>query len=305
MPDAAVLSTVLADYPQTQLLKSGELSHPEVRFEFHTVQPVHKAFAPMVRHEAYDLSELAIVTALQAVAFDRPIIVLPVVVASRFQRACIVSAAARGPLDPKRLADKRIGVRAFTQTTGMWVRAHLEEDYGLPVGRMHWVTQDPAHVEQYSDPPNVEHVGRGESLPDMLLQGSLDAIIMGNDLPKGNEFIPVNPDSVASDRAWWEKHGFMPINHMVAVSRTAAERAPEAIRAAYGLLAEAYARTRVPAGEPSRTMLGFEELSGPIEFTIGHCRRQGLLPRDLSVDQVLGPAIELLGAEAVRQAETI
>ena len=93
----------------------------------------------------------------------------------------------------------------------MWVRAHLEEDYGLPVGQMHWVTQDPAHVEQYSDPSNVEHVGKGESLPDMLLSGALDAVIMGNDLPKGDDFIPVIPDSAAKDRIWWEKHGFMPI----------------------------------------------------------------------------------------------
>jgi 4,5-dihydroxyphthalate decarboxylase len=305
MPEPAALSTVLSDHPATLLLKSGELSHPGVRFEFQSVEPVHKAFAPMVRKGAYDLCELAVVTALQAIAYGRPVILLPIVVTSRFQRACIISAAKRGPIDPKRLADMLIGVRAYTQTTGMWVRAHLEEDYGLPVGRMRWVTQDPAHVEEYSDPPNVEHVGRGESLPDMLLKGALDAVIMGNDLPKGDQYIPVVPDAPARDRAWWAKHGFMPINHMVAVSRDAAVRAPEAVRAAYGLLAAAEARTRPPAGEPSRTIVGFENLRGPLEFTIGHCRRQGLLPRDLGVDEVLGPAAELLGAEAMCQVAPV
>lgn len=294
--ETAVLKTVLSDFPQTSLLKSGALSDPDVRFDFETVEPVHKAFAPMVRKGAYDLCELAIVTALQAVAYGRPVIMLPAVVSSRFQRQCIISAAKRGPLNPTKLAEMKIGVRAYTQTTGMWVRAHLEEDYGLPVGQMHWVTQDPAHVEQYSDPSNVEHVGKGESLPDMLLSGALDAVIMGNDLPKGDDFIPVIPDSAAKDRAWWEKHGFMPINHMVAVSKEAAERAPEAVRAAYGLLVDAQAATRVPAGEPSKTMIGFEQLRGPVEFTIGHCRRQGLLRGDLSVDDVLGPAAALLGA---------
>lgn len=296
MPERVVLKTVLGDYPQTLLLKSGELSHPHVHFAFETIEPVHKAFTPMVRRSAFDLSELAIVTALQAVAYGRPLILLPVVVSSRFQRRCIISSASRPPLDINALADKKIGVRAYTQTTGMWVRAHLEEDYGLPVGSMHWVTQDSAHVAEYSDPANVEHASKAASLPDMLLNGALEAVIMGNDLPKGDDFIPVIPDSVAKDRAWWEKHGFMPINHMVAVTHEAARRAPEAVRAAYNLLVEAEAATNPPAGVPSTTMIGFEQLRGPLEFTIGHCRRQGLLPNELTIDDVWGPAAQLLNA---------
>ena len=297
MAEASVLRSVLGDYPQTLMLKSGQLSHPDVRFDFLPIEPVNKAFGPMVRNAAFDLSELPIVTALQAVAFDRSVIVLPAVVASRFQRQCIISLASRGPVDPAKLVDKKIGVRAYTQTTGLWVRAHLEEDYGLPVGQMSWVTQVPAHVEEYDDPPNVEHVGPEESLLDMLRSGRIEAAILGHDLPKGEEFIPVFPDSTARDVAWWKTHGFMPINHMVAVSREAAQRAPRAIRAAYGLLVEAEAAQRPPAREPSKTMIGFDQLRAPIAFTIGHCLRQGLLPQDMNVDEVLGPAAELLGVD--------
>jgi 4,5-dihydroxyphthalate decarboxylase len=56
------------------------------------------------------------------------------------------------------LAGKRIAVRAFTQTTGMWVRAHLKEDYGLSTASVEWLTHDPAHVEEYRDPPFVKHL---------------------------------------------------------------------------------------------------------------------------------------------------
>jgi 4,5-dihydroxyphthalate decarboxylase len=79
MSEPAIVHAVLADYPHTRALKSGELTDPALRLHFTEVEPVHKAFAPMVRNEAYDLSELAIVTCLQAIAYDRPVVLLPVV----------------------------------------------------------------------------------------------------------------------------------------------------------------------------------------------------------------------------------
>src|ERR1700748_739899 len=90
MSGPVVLRSVLSTYPHTAALKSGALGSPKVRLAFEEVEPVHKAFAPMVRHEAYDLCELAVVTALQAIAYGRPVVLLPAVVASRFQRGCLI-----------------------------------------------------------------------------------------------------------------------------------------------------------------------------------------------------------------------
>ncbi|HMH66328.1 MAG TPA: hypothetical protein VK519_00260, partial [Pinirhizobacter sp.] len=142
MSESGTLRTVLATSPLTEPLKSGAVSSPGLTFDFVDVSPVHKAFAPMVRQQSYDLSELAIVTALQAVAFGRPLILLPAVVASRFQRGCLITRRTGGVTSPQDLPGKRIGVRAYTQTTGMWVRAHLAEDYGLATASMHWLTRD-------------------------------------------------------------------------------------------------------------------------------------------------------------------
>ncbi len=297
MAEQVVLKSVLSTHPHTAALKSGELGSPVVRLAFEETEPVHKAFAPMVRHEAYDLCELAIVTVLQAIAYGRPVVLLPAVVASRFQRGCLISHASRGALAPDSLVDKKIGVRAYTQTTGMWVRAHLAEDFDLPIEAMNWVTQDPAHVEEYADPPIVTHAPPDKKLPDMLRDGDIDAAILGNDLPKGAEFVPIIPDAAARDRAWWEKHRFMPINHMVVVGKRALHKHPDAIRAAYRLMAEAEAAVRPPAGTPSRTLFGIEALRRPLEITIETCERQQLLPRRLTFDEVLGEAAALLGED--------
>jgi 4,5-dihydroxyphthalate decarboxylase len=292
----SALRTVLANSPLSAPLKRGELTGGRVRLDFVEVAPVHKAFAPMVRQQAYDLCELAVVTALQAIAYGRPVVLLPAVVASRFQRGCLIASRARGPLAPRQLAGKRIGVRSFTQTTGMWVRAHLAADYGLATERMHWLTRDSAHVEQYADPGFVEHLPGDKSLPDMLRDGDIDAAILGNDLPQGDVFFPVIADAATRDMAWWQRHRFMPINHMLVASREACRRDPEAVREAYRLLLQADRLIPAMADAPRPTLFGFDSLRIPIGVVIDACVAQGLLPRRLSVDEVFGPAEDILGA---------
>jgi 4,5-dihydroxyphthalate decarboxylase len=293
--DLVALRTVLATSPLTAPLKEGTITSPRVRLDFAEVVPEHRAFAPMVRQQAYDLCELAIVTCLQAIAYDRPIVMLPAVVASRFQRGCLIAYRERGEPAASELAGKRIGVRAYTQTTGMWVRAHLTEDYGLSTQSVHWLTHDPAHVEQYSDPTFVERTSSKKSLPDMLRDGEIDAAILGNDLPKSDEFAPVIPDAAAKDRAWWNQHRFMPINHMVVASRDVVRRNPEAVKEAYGLLRQAYDSNAVPKDSPSPYLFGITSLREPLRWIIDACLEQGLLPRKLSVEEVFAPAERVLG----------
>lgn len=290
-----MLRTVMKTYPHTLALKDGTLTSRDVTLDFVEVSPVHKAFAPMVRETAYDLCELAIVTALQAIAYGTPIVLLPVVIASRFQRGCLVGWEPNGLPDPAALTGKRIAVRAYTQTTGMWVRAHLAEDFGLDARRVEWLTQDPAHVAEYDDPPYVSHRPKDQALTDLLRNGDAVAAIFGNDLPTESGFVPLIPDAEARDLAWWATHGFMPINHMVAASRAACMAHPGAVRTAYGLMKEAAARQPAPDGRPVPYRFGFTALRDAMAYTIEACLRQDLLPRALSVDEVFAPALELLG----------
>jgi 4,5-dihydroxyphthalate decarboxylase len=288
------LQTVLKTTALTAPLKDGTLGSEQVVLDFTEINPIHKAFAPMVREATFDLSELAIVTALQAIAFKRPVVVLPVVVASRFQRGCLVSYRPHGELAPEQLRGKRVGVRSYTQTTGMWVRAHIVEDYGIATPDIHWITHDPAHVEEYRDPPFAEHPAQDKSLLDMLHQGDVDAAIFGNDLPEGDDYVPVIAHAKAKDLAWAQQHGFVPINHVVAASADICRREPAAVRAAYELLAQAERRQVAATDGPRHTLSGFDALRGPLAWIIDACVEQALLPRKLSLDEVLGPAHAVL-----------
>jgi 4,5-dihydroxyphthalate decarboxylase len=299
MADDRHLRAALGTYPHTRTLKTGTLSHADVALDYVEVEPIHKAFAPMVRRAAYDLSELAIVTALQALAYGRPIVLLPVVVAARMQRGCLIALSSKGTIDPRDLVGKRIGVRAYTQTTGMWVRAALREDHGLDVEDFQWVTHDPAHVEEYRDPAFVIHENTGKGLIDQLRAGDIDAAILGNDLPRDDAFAPVIRDHRAVDQAWVARHGFMPINHVVAVSEEAFATKPKAVRAAYRLLRRAAAEAERPAGSPDVTLFGTDALREPLRFLVEECRRQQLIQRSLDIDEILAPAEALLDGDAI------
>lgn len=294
MTEPTRLRTVLATSPLSAPIKRGELSGAGASLDFVEISPVHKAFAPMVRQQAYDLCELAIVTGLQAVAYGRPVVLLPAVVASRFQRGCLITRRDGGVVAPTDLRGKRIGVRAYTQTTGMWVRAHLTEDYGLATESMRWLTRDPAHVEQYQDPAFVEHATDDTSLVDMLRAGVIDAAILGNDLPKDDEFVAVIADAPVRDRAWYDQHGFVPINHVVSAGVDAVERDPDGVREAYRLLRQSFDRQPLSGECPSPYAFGVDVLREPITYIIDACVEQGLLARRLSVDEVFGPAEKLL-----------
>jgi len=226
-------------------------------------------------------------------------VLLPVVVAARMQRGCLIALSSKSTIDPRDLVGKRIGVRAYAQTTGMWVRAALREDHGLDVEDFQWVTHDPAHVEEYRDPAFVIHENTGKGLVDQLRGGDIDAAILGNDLPKDDTFTPVIRDHRAVDQAWVARHGFMPINHVVAVSEEAFATKPRAVRAAYELLGRAAAEAKRPAGSPDVTLFGTDTLRAPLRFLVEECRRQQLIKRSLDVDEILAPAVALLEGIAI------
>src|SRR5579859_3465391 len=158
---------------------------------FEEVTPIHRAFAPMAVEQRFDISEMAIVTALQAFAYRKPLVILPVTLAARFQHGNLIGRRKDHPASPDGLRGARIGVRAYTQTTGVWVRGILQNDYGLAPDSVRWVTQEGAHVHEYRDTPWVERTDPKQKLPDLLRNAQIDAAILGNDLPDDPQFAPL------------------------------------------------------------------------------------------------------------------
>jgi 4,5-dihydroxyphthalate decarboxylase len=293
------LLSVLKTYAHTSKLKSGELADPRVQLDFVEVEPIHRAFAPMARTQAYDVSEMAIVTYLQAKAYNKPLVLLPAVVAARLQHGCIIYNAERGLLTPAELAGKKVGVRAYTQTTGMWVRAILAQSYGVSLEQIEWVTFEGSHLDAYQEPSFSHRAAADAKLLPMLRAGELDAAILGNDLPDEAALKPLIVDAKAAGVAWRQQHGYVPINHMVVMRQSVVEQYPQALRAVYELLKRGKIQAQAAAaGEPDKLPFGVAALREPMQEILDFCASQQLLPRKLTVDEIFETCIEVLGDAA-------
>jgi 4,5-dihydroxyphthalate decarboxylase len=280
------LNTMLGNYPNTKALKSRALKSDLVDFDFVEVKVANNLFKSVVRDAKYDLSELAIATYLQAKYYGKPYTLIPAVLVSRGQHHTIAYNGDRGTLKPQDLHGKRVGVRAYTVTTGTWVRGILASEYGIDISKVEWITFEDPHVAEYKDPPIVKRAPAGKEMLQMLLDGEVDAAIVGDKLPDPRLKYLI-PDPEAAAKAWAERHGGLPINHMVVVREEIAEKRPDVVKDVFRLLHESKRAAGLPDGglqDPYR--YGVEACRPILEVIIDFCFKQQLIGRRMLVDEL-------------------
>jgi 4,5-dihydroxyphthalate decarboxylase len=275
----------IGNYPHTRALLSGQVVSDKLRLSFASMPTINRAFAPMVRESRFDVSEMAIATLLQARAYGKPLVLLPVTLAARFQQSALLCRAGGRIGVPADLPGCRVGVRAYSQTTGMWLRGILADEYGIEPATIRWVTFEDAHVREYQDPPWAERASPGSDLLSMLRAEELDAIIVGNEVPDDPDLRPVFPDVAASAKQFWDAHGFVPVNHLVTIRREHAESRPEIVDELLRMFRAAKEAAGL-AGSPDPYLIGREPLQPAIELALRYAGQQGLLPRSLTPPEI-------------------
>jgi 4,5-dihydroxyphthalate decarboxylase len=279
------LFTLLGDYPVSRVLKARELKSDLVDFEFADIKVANTGFKPLVRDAKFDLGELAIVTYLQAKAYNKPYVLLPVVVVARAQHHTIAYNPERGPLSPRDLAGKRVGIRAHTVTTVTWVRGILREQYGVDLDKVHWVTFEDPHLAEYTDPPTLKRAPAGKNMAQMLLDGELDAAVVGDKLPDPR-LRTLIPDLEKAAQSWADKHG-NPVNHMLVIRSELSKTRPEIVREVFRLFKESR-DAAIKSGNKNAELLryGVEANRPSLETIIGCAFEQKLIPRRFTVDEL-------------------
>ena len=279
------LFALLGDYPISAALKSGEVRSDLVDLSFADIKVANTGFKPLVREHKFDLGELAIVTFLQAKAYGKPYVLVPAVVVARGQHHTIAYNPERGPLTPAGLGGKRVGVRAYTVTTGVWVRGILHKQYGVDLDSIKWVSFEDPHLAEYTDPAAVERAPAGKNISQMLLDGELDAAIVGDKLPDPR-LKHLIPDHDAAAKAWADKHG-SPINHMLVVRSELSRSRPDVVQEVFRMLKQSR-DTAVRAGDKNAAELqfGVEPNRRSLATIIEIASAQKLIPRPFSVDEL-------------------
>lgn len=290
------LYSLLSSHPGTAALRAGRVCSPLLTFEYADVKVANTQFKATVRELKYDFGELAIVTYLQAYEYGKPYVLLPATIVGRNQHHTIFHNVDRGPLTPRDLSGTRIGVRAYTQTTGAWVRGFLADDYGVDLGSVTWVTFEDPHLAEYREPSNVKRAAEGTTLKGMLVAGEIDAAILG-DVAEEGPIRHLIPDHVAEGQRWAHAHGGVPINHLAIIRQSIAQSRPDVVREVYRVLKESRAAAALPAGLDDPLRFGVGAIRRSLEQMVAYAFQQGLISRRPSADELFADAIRILGAE--------
>lgn len=299
------LTAVVDDYPHTQGLLTGRIRDDGVQLDFERISPVRHAFAPMVERRAFDVSEMALATYVQARSVGRPITLLPVTLLARFQHPFLLQTARRRVASPRGLEGRRVGLTSYAQTTGVWMRGILSRQFGVDLSSIEWITLEDTHVSGFERPDNVVLAPEGSSMARMLDAGEIDAAVVSYDLAGVPDIEPVFHDLESATRTWYEQTGVLQINHMVCVRSDLVTEAPQAVTA----LLDLFQRARdaapddavAPHGDGLRWTRDLEML--PIRMTAitptvslirELCIEQGLVHDDLDIDDLLDDRIRAL-----------
>ena len=249
MASAPRLKIAIADYGHTRAIKSKAVPIEGVEPDFVQVVPIIGAFRRMVRDLEFDICEMAPTTYMIARARGAPYIALPIFLMRRFHHSGFVVRPDAGIRQPKDLEGKKVGVRAYSVTTGVWARGIFVNEYGLDSSKVTWVVDDEEHVSTLKLPANAVHAPEGKSLQSMMKSGAIQAGFTG---PAGvgragppvsgwdkSTAAAVAPDTypelianVAQVEAnWFRRTGIYPIHGLVVVKDEHIKSFPWLLRA--------------------------------------------------------------------------
>ena len=316
------LKIAVANYGHTVAFKNGQIPIAGIKPDFIEVTPIIAAFRRMVRDLEFDVCEMASATYMIAREAGMPFKALPVFTYRNFHHNGFVCRPDAGIHSPKDLEGKRVGVRAYSVTTGIWTRGILQNEYGVDLSRITWVVDDEEHVQSVQLPPNVVHAPSGHSLAEMMAAGELHAAFTNNagigraGPPQANwvtqaqpvEYSELFSDAAQLEAAWFRKTGIYPVHSLVVVKDELLARQPWVAKSLYDALFQAkelylrqlsagesvsdkdelYRRMAALVGDP--LPYGIPENRPAIEALNSYCRQQGLLKhRSTAEDLFVNP----------------
>jgi 4,5-dihydroxyphthalate decarboxylase len=237
-------------YDRMQALYTGEVQAEGIDLDFINIDAPRKIFDRMSGKQEFDVAELSSTEFITRMsAGDKSFVALPVFPSRTFRHSFITVNRRSGIRTPKDLEGKRIGVPLYTMTAAVWIRGHLEHDYGVDLSGVQWVEGSINSATTHGQPTVLPMVRSapitrnttGKSLSQLLDEGEIDAII-GTTLPESRRHNPdiqrLFPDFREVEKAYFRRTGIFPIMHLVAIKREVYEKNPFIAQSLYTAFCE-------------------------------------------------------------------
>jgi len=184
------------------------------------------------------------------------LVALPVFPSRVFRHGMITINRRAGIKTPKDLEGRRVGVPIYGMSAAVWIRGHLQHDYGVDLSTIRWVEGAINRPGPHGHPSlmplrrrvTIEPNNSGKSLSDLLSDGGIDAIF-GTGLPDCMDRDPdvqrLFPDYREVEKDYYRRTRIFPIMHLIALRRDVYERHPFIATSLFDAMCAAKERARL------------------------------------------------------------
>jgi 4,5-dihydroxyphthalate decarboxylase len=237
------LSLAITNNPRTRPIIDGRVKVAGVDFTVTVLGPA-EMFWRQLSFAEFDVSEMSMseLMMIRARGDDR-FVGIPVFTTRRFYHTSMLVRKNAGIDNPADLKGKRVGVPEYVQTSALWTRGVLENEFGVTASDMTFFMErlpERCHGGSIGFKPPagviINHIPPEKSIGSMMLAGELDACMSyipkrvdlmdrsSADLANHPDIKPLFADAAAEGVRYYKKTGVFPINHGMAVRGSVFER---------------------------------------------------------------------------------
>ena len=225
-------------YDRMEAIKYGIVSPKNIEIDFKEINSPREIFDGMIGNQAFDLSELSSSEFItRSLRSEFPFVGIPVFPSRAFRHGFIFLNRNSNIKSPKDLEGKLIGVPQHSQTAAVWIRGHLQHQFGVDLSKLRWLEGSVEKAGEHAKvlttaamvPPLLETNTTGKSLSDLLATGEIDAILGSRrpeSLDKSENVTRLFPNYRLIEREFYERTGIHPIMHVIAIRRKIFEKHP-------------------------------------------------------------------------------
>jgi 4,5-dihydroxyphthalate decarboxylase len=196
-----------------------------------------ETFWRQLKFQEFEVGEMSMSSYLIARSRGFDMIALPVFPSRRLFHTELAYHIDSGIKEPGDLLGKRIGVGEYQQTAALWQRGILEHDFAISQYKVHWYMERSEELSHggatgFTPPPGIsfQRIPPEKSMASMLLNNELDVAAINSpwkNVPtvigrshrirgaetNWNKVEALFPDRMSEGARFFNKWGFLPVNH--------------------------------------------------------------------------------------------
>ena len=214
------------DYDRTRALIDGRIVPDGIDLNYLVMEDPEVIFRRMLDWQEFDSCEFSLSTYISLRANrDSRFVAIPVFPSRLFRHSFIFCNIDVGISKPADLIGKKVGLMEWQQTSAVWIKGILQDEYGVPLEKIRWIRfkgerHSLSNLKRFNVEPaaDLNPETADERAGKALEAGEIDALIVARPPPTfrtGKKIKRMFDDPVEEESKYFSKTGIFPIMHTV------------------------------------------------------------------------------------------